>query len=131
ALIKEFVMHNSGEEISLHPQRMEADRLFRVVMEKAKAVDTTLEKSVFAEHQNFLNALDRLEAKIIKARKHRLEVELNQIKAVRQRFFPANIPQERDDNFMQWYVAYGDTFIEMLVRQLDPFGSSLTIFQDS
>lgn len=127
ALIKKYVLNKSGDEISLSKQREVAESIFLEIAERAKAVDTTLEKSVNAEKQNLLNALDRLEAKILKARKNNLEVEVNQIKFIKHKIFPDNIPQERFENLMQWYVKYGDLFIETLVKYLEPFDTRLTI----
>ncbi|HWY35677.1 MAG TPA: bacillithiol biosynthesis BshC, partial [Nitrosopumilaceae archaeon] len=46
--------------------------------------------------------------KLMKAVKNKSETEVNQIKKLKEKLFPGNIPQERVENFSSFYAKYDD-----------------------
>jgi uncharacterized protein YllA (UPF0747 family) len=74
---------------------------------------------VKAELQKTLNSISSIEAKLNKALKQRSETEINQIKTIKSKLFPDNIPQERYDNFSMYYAKYGKGFIEAIKKSTE------------
>ncbi|MBK8487601.1 MAG: bacillithiol biosynthesis cysteine-adding enzyme BshC [Chitinophagales bacterium] len=131
SLIKKYILENTDKEISLEQEKLSIEELYKQLREKVNAIDTTLEKSVSAEMQNAINALQKLEAKLLKSQKNKSETEINQIRAVREKLFPGGIPQERFDNVISRYSIFGDDFFEILIDNLNPFSPDLTVlFED-
>lgn len=130
ALIKKYILENTDKEISLNTEKLSIEELYKQLREKVNAIDTTLEKSVLAEMQNAINALQKLEAKLIKSQKNKSETEINQIRAVREKLFPGGIPQERFDNVLSRYSIFGDEFFQILMDNLNPFNPDLTVLYE-
>ena len=117
-LIK-FIVESKGESIELADEKNKAEAIFNELQEKTADIDKTLENLVRAELQKTLNSLNAIEAKLNKSLKQRSETEINQIKNIRSKLFPENIPQERYDNFSMYYTKYGKGFIEEIKKQTE------------
>ena len=124
-LIK-FIVESKGESIELADEKNKAEAIFNELQEKTADIDKTLENLVRAELQKTLNSLNAIEAKLNKSLKQRSETEINQIKNIRSKLFPENIPQERYDNFSMYYTKYGKGFIEEIKKQTE--GNELKFF---
>jgi bacillithiol synthase len=127
ALLKTFIKKNTTEELSLANEKAAIAATFDSVLVKAKSIDNNLERSVNGEMIKILNALDKLEAKLISAEKRNHETTLHQIRSIRDKFFPNNGLQERYDNFLQFYLKHGDSFIETLMAELDPLNRDFAV----
>jgi uncharacterized protein YllA (UPF0747 family) len=68
-----------------------------------------------------------MEARLIKAEKQKEEVAINQIKGIKEKLFPNGSLQERKDNFLYAYLLLGDSFIDELVEQLNPFEQEFVV----
>lgn len=109
---------SKGSVIELKKEKDEIQMYFDQLAAKAISIDKTLESSVKAEAQKTLNGLSAIEAKLNKALKQRLDTEINQIKNIRAKLFPENIPQERFDNVSMYISKYGMKFIDELKTAL-------------
>jgi bacillithiol biosynthesis cysteine-adding enzyme BshC len=114
-----FIVASKGESIELVEEKNKAEAIFHELQKKTADIDKTLENLVKAELQKTLNSLNAIEAKLNKSLKQRSETEINQIKNIRSKLFPENIPQERYDNFSMYYTKYGKGFIEEIKRQTE------------
>ncbi|MDO9187902.1 MAG: bacillithiol biosynthesis cysteine-adding enzyme BshC [Bacteroidia bacterium] len=126
-LIKEFVNKNANFELSLKEQEEKISNVFAEVSQKAMAVDVTLKGSVEAELQKALNALKNLESKLVRSEKQKQETNINQIKKVKEKFFPEGALQERYENMTPYYLRSGKKFIADLKEQFDPLDYELSI----
>lgn len=115
SLINAFVKTNSSDETDITQEKEALDQLFTAVLKKAVAIDASLDKAVLAEKQGVLNALAKLESKMMKAEKQKMEVQLTQLKAIISKLFPDGGLQERHDNFIPWFLKYGNNFFEVLL----------------
>ena len=79
-----------------------------------KTTDDGLQKSIRANLQKQLNEMQKLEQKLLRLEKNKHETTLNQIEKIKAQLFPNNSLQERHDNFIPFYLKYGDNFIEIL-----------------
>ncbi|MCB9040671.1 MAG: bacillithiol biosynthesis cysteine-adding enzyme BshC [Lewinellaceae bacterium] len=130
ALIKEYVRKNTENEISLSEEKAQLDALVKGIEQKAREVDPTLVKTAAAEGQKMINSMEQLEGKLMRAEKQRHDIAINQMRALKDKLFPGNGLQERYDNFMGFYLQYGQEFFEVLKRELDPLDKRFTVIVD-
>lgn len=116
-LIKKL-LDRSGIKPDISKESADLSLVYQTVLQKAVEVDKTLDSAVKAEMQKALGGLQNIEAKMNRAIKQRSETEINQIKTIRQKLFPGEQPQERVDNFAQFYLRYGEDFMDMLKKDL-------------
>jgi uncharacterized protein YllA (UPF0747 family) len=57
-------------------------------------------------------------------------VHLQQIRALREKYFPGNGLQERHDNFIPYYLRYGAAFFDALKKNLTPLENGLVLLCD-
>jgi bacillithiol synthase len=120
ATIKQYVTKNAGVELSLSVEKEKLKSVFAAIQAFALNIDPTLEKTVAAEGVKQLGVVEQLESRLVRAEKQKHETAINQIRSLAQRFCPNGGLQERSDNFLSYYVKYGDTFIETLTQSLNP-----------
>jgi len=121
-----FIVESKGESIELTEEKKKAETIFNDLQKKTNEIDKTLENLVKAELQKTLNSLSAIEAKLNKSLKQHSETEINQIKTIRSKLFPENMPQERYDNFSMYYAKYGKGFIAQIKKQTE--GNELKYF---
>ena len=126
-LVKEFINKNAGSAVSLKEQEQELTSVYGAVSTKAVAVDATLKGSVEAELQKALNSLKAIEAKLVRAEKQKQETSLNQIKKLKERFFPNNSLQERYDTLTPHYLKSGKGLIGALKRAFEPLEYKMVV----
>ncbi len=129
-LIKNYIAEHSEGELSLAEEKAALENLFQQIAEKAKSIDPTLEKSVLAEGAKQVKSVEQIEGRLVKTEKQKHDTALNQIRSLRDKFFPGNGLQERSDNFMSFYVKYGSEFFNILKENLDPFDKNFIIITD-
>lgn len=117
SLVKRY-LEKSNKAVSLDGYKKEIDDLFAKIGEEASAVDKTLSGATEAEKQKALNAVSAIEGKMNKAVKLKSETELNQLKNLRAKLFPSDVPQERYDNFSMYYVKWSGSFFSGLKSAL-------------
>ncbi len=129
-LAKSYVRRNSGIELSLKMEQEQLTELYAKIAGQVERIDATLKASVFAEQQKAINALQVIEAKLLKAEKQKSETVINQIKKIKDKLFPVGQLQERYENFIPYYLKYGPEFIEMLQKELDPLEKDMIILSE-
>ncbi|MBK9456104.1 MAG: bacillithiol biosynthesis BshC [Bacteroidetes bacterium] len=102
--------------MNLDAEKTAISELFSGIITKATSIDTSLDKAVMAEQQAVMTSFAKLEAKLLKAEKAKMEVEINQIKGLLTKLFPNGGLQERSENFTAWYLKFGPDFIKMLLE---------------
>ena len=117
-------------EIAFEKEKELINEAFDSLLTKAISIDNTLKTSVEGERIKQLKSIEMIENKILKAEKAKLEVSINQINKLKQRLFPNSGLQERHDNFIEFYLKYGDGFINTLIQNLDPFDNSFNIIAE-
>ncbi|MGB3946803.1 MAG: bacillithiol biosynthesis cysteine-adding enzyme BshC [Bacteroidia bacterium] len=120
-LIKRFLTKNGGEALLLKEQEQTLVAVFEQISAKAITIDATLKGSVEAELQKALNSIKAIETKLTRAEKQKQETSLNQIKKLKEKFFPTGSLQERYDNITPYYLKQGNGFIDDLKTVFNPF----------
>ncbi len=126
-LIKKIVLKNSPDGIVLDAEKKKITEILDVIVTKAAAIDPTLGPSGEGEKQRILNSISALEAKLVKAEKKKQEVTVNQVKKLKEKLFPGGILQERYENFIPYYLEYGDEFISLVKQSFEPLTKDFTI----
>jgi len=130
-LVKEYVRDNTQNELSLKSEKEQVQKIFDKVLEKAEEIDKTMVKPTLAEQQKVLNSLDNLEGKLLRAEKNRHDIAINQIRSLKDRLFPEQGLQERYENFMAFYLRYGNEFFDVLKANLDPLDVRFVVILDN
>lgn len=132
-LIKAYVREHTQEELNLAPEKEVVQRAFDRVIERAISINPNLDKPVMGELTKILNALDKLESKLVSAEKKNFETAINQIRALKSKLFPRDGLglQERHDNFIPFYIKHGAGFIDALVQHLDPLNKDFLILTET
>jgi bacillithiol synthase len=125
-LKKNYVERNSQNSLSLSAESQEFISIFDKILEKSIKIDKTLEGAVKGEQQKVLNALENLEKRLKKAEERNQETEVNQLLGVKQKLFPNGVPQERAENFLNFYLNNPD-FLNQVAEAFDPLDFSFNV----
>jgi bacillithiol synthase len=120
SLCTEWVHQNTSNDLSLESEKATLARTFTELRKRAVEIDSTLEKLVDAESKKTLNSLEKIERKLFKAEKRLHSDKLGQIEALKDSLFPGGSPQERIDNFLNFYQQ-DPQFIQKLIDSFNPF----------
>jgi len=127
-LNKKFVTDRSQDELSLANELKEFETIFERVSLKAEEIDKGLAGMVQAEKVKQSKVIKNIEQKLLKAEKGKFDIELGQIKKLKDKLFPNGALQERYDNFMPYYLKYGQSFVETLINNFNPLENKFIIY---
>jgi bacillithiol biosynthesis cysteine-adding enzyme BshC len=128
-LSKQYVLRND-HQFTTATDAGSIEKIFGGLKKRVEEVDVTLSSTVEAEMQKHLNSLKALEEKVIRAGKRKHETSIQQIQKIKERLFPNGKLAERIENFLQYYVKYGDAFISSLMESIEPMNDSITILEE-
>ena len=86
----------------------------------AKRTDESFVGAVAAQEKKQLKGLVNLEKRLLKAEKRKLKEKLNSFIRLQNELFPKQSLQERNMNFSELYLEYGEDLISMLKRDFKP-----------
>ena len=119
-LVKRKVAENTQHELALSKEMDRLNAIFKDVMKQAVNIDPSLEQLVAAERKKTENCINKIEGKILKAEKRNQETLVNRIYAIKEALFPGGSPQERKDNFLNFYIP-DPNFIDSCLESFDAF----------
>ncbi len=119
-LVKEKVIENTTYKLDLNEQKQRLKSLFKEAYDQAIEIDKGLDKLVLAELRKSEKNLEKIENKILKAERRNQEVLVNRIYSLKEALFPGGTPQERKDNFLNFYLS-NNKFIDSCMKSFDPF----------
>ncbi|HXB39728.1 MAG TPA: bacillithiol biosynthesis cysteine-adding enzyme BshC [Bacteroidia bacterium] len=128
-LIKGYALKQ--QPFDLNSGREELKKTFEKIKVNISKVDKTLEAATDAELQKNIKSLEVLEQKAIRSIKQKNEQSLNQIEVIYGRVLPNNIPQERVENFLRYYLS-NPNFIEDVRSSISsqPVSQSLLVLTE-
>lgn len=130
-LIKSKVRADSDLELSLENERKQVAQVFDDVAQRAEAIDPTFRKMVLAEESRAIKSLEGIEKRLVKAEKQQQSLTVSQINNLYDKLFPGGALQERHQNFFEFYLRYGDDFLNELKKSLNPTEFKLTVLIES
>lgn len=118
-VIEQYVRRHADTVVDLSAEVKRVEEMFAPLVAQATSIDPGLESTVMAERQNMLNALHKLEAKLLKAQKGKQETQVKQLGAVLQKLFPGGGLQERSESFIGFWLRFGPGFLDILLRSAE------------
>lgn len=118
--LKENII-SSGDEASynLDDEIEGLKKIYLSIRDKAGAIDKSLEGFVMSEETKAEKSIENIQKRIKKAEEQRHEISINQVKSILEKLFPNDNLQEREDNFLNFYINE-PRFIDELVEELNP-----------
>ncbi len=119
-LFNQWIVKHSVHDLSLGNEMKSIRADFDAIKERASLVDTTLIKFIDAQAKRTISGLEKAEHKLLRAEKRLHADKLGQLESVKDELFPNGSPQERVDNFLNFYQQDPE-FIQHLLDAFDPF----------
>jgi bacillithiol synthase len=116
-----FSLKNSADKIAA---------IFDEIISEVTLIDQSLKATAESDKHKAINSISVIEEKVMRAFKRREETEINQIKKVREKFFPNGNLQERSETLLPFYLKWGNGFIDDLKKSFDPLNSQFTVFEE-
>ena len=113
-------------EISFEDEIKSIENIFAITKEKAVEVDFSLERTVIAELKRAQNSINKIKKKVTKAEKKNNLTAVNQIKNIKNSFFPAGSFQERRKNIVEFYET---DLIKKLINNLIILEDNITLME--
>ena len=119
-LFNQWILKNTTHDLSLGKELTLFAEQFALIRDRAGHIDPTLVKFVEAQATRAASSLEKIEQKILRAEKRVHREKLGQLESVKDILFPNGSPQERVDNFLNFYQK-DPQFIKRLLEVFDPF----------
>jgi len=129
-LIKSYLRKNATSEFQFPVEKKRLAAVFQAIAEKTKAVDASLVKSVMAENARVSKSLSALETRLTRAEKQKHNNAVQQIRNLKEKLFPGNGLQERHDNFLPFFLRYGEDFFKQLFDNLHPLEKKFVVLEE-
>jgi bacillithiol biosynthesis cysteine-adding enzyme BshC len=126
-LMNELVKRDSNQTLSLEEEIAAANQYYDNLKALTRPVDPTLEQHVAALQMKAVEPIRLLEKKLLKAEKRKFGDQQRQIHAVKEALFPHDSLQERVENILPWYAAYGPGIIQALYRHTPVWGEFVVL----
>ena len=127
-LINKKVRQISNIDIDLTPQKQHLEEQFQKLYDLAAETDKSFLGAVKAQEVKQLKGLKNLEQRLLKAQKRKLEDEVKRITQLQNQLFPNKSLQERQVNFSEFYLEYGEDLLRELRQDLRPLDLEFNIF---
>lgn len=119
--LKEELLYQDTEPVhDLSGPLSEIEKAFEAIKTKAQALDKSLEGFVMSEFKKAEKGVGNIQNRLKRAEEQKEEISIKQLEGILEKLFPGGNPQEREDNFLNFYIN-NPGFINALVDLLDPF----------
>ncbi len=126
-LINRKVRAISNIEIDFSAQRSFLKEQFKAMHLLAEETDASFIGAVKAQEVKQLKGLENLESRLLRAQKRKLSDHVQRLVDLQNEVFPMQSLQERNTNFSQFYLEFGEQLIPELVNALEPLGGEFTV----
>jgi bacillithiol biosynthesis cysteine-adding enzyme BshC len=123
------VKENASIQMDFSQQREQLKAQFTHLKVTAQQTDISFLGAVNAQEKKQLNGLDNLEKRLLIAEKRRQQDLVVRITELKNQLFPNQSLEERQRNFSEYYLEYGDEFIDSLKSALKPLDLEFTILE--
>ena len=128
-LINKQVKRLSTIDIDFSPQKEHLQKQFKSLYELAEKTDKSFLGAVAAQEKKQIKGLANLEKRLLKAQKRKLNDQISRITEIQNQLFPGQSLQERNLNFSELYLEFGDQLIQQLVLNLQPLKGDFLILE--
>ena len=110
----------SSFKIDFSEQKEHLKKQFENLHSIAFKTDRSFNGAVKAQEIKQIKGLENLEKRLLKAEKRVHSDKLQRISSLQNELFPNQSLQERNINFSEFYLEYGNSFIEKIINELRP-----------
>lgn len=100
---------------------------FLKLYELSLETDKSFLGALKAQETKQVNGIEKLEKKLLIAQKKKYKEKLERLSLIKEELFPNNSLQERQINFSEFYINYGEEFIDVLFDNLNPFDNNFLV----
>ena len=126
-LVNQKIKTISSINIDFSEQREFLKEQFKAMHRIAKETDASFIGAVKAQEVKQLKGLDNLESRLLRAQKYKLKDQVERLKNVQDQSFPLQSLQERNTNFAEFYLEFGEALIPTILASLDPENKEFTV----
>lgn len=128
-LIKRYV--NGREQTNhLNDEVQQALQLLEQARDHSKDYPQEIHSFVVKYSTEQINHFEKFARKLTRELKKMHEDEIRQIDSIYEVIYPHGTFQERYDNFIHFYLHYGQSFFQALFEHLDPLWKELVILEE-
>jgi bacillithiol biosynthesis cysteine-adding enzyme BshC len=127
SFINKKVRKISNINVDFSEQVQYLEQQFEALYELAEQTDKTFLGAVKAQEAKQIKGLEALEKRLLKAQKKKLADQIGRCTALQEQLFPGQSLQERNTNFSELYLEYGEELIPELLKTLEPLKGEFTI----
>ena len=127
SLINKKVREISNIDIDFSDQKEILKKQFEDLYNLAEQTDKSFLGAVKAQEVKQLKGLDHLEKRLLKAQKRKLADQISRMTDIQNELFPNSSLQERNANFSEFYLEYGEQLIPILIENLKPLKGEFLI----
>ncbi len=124
---KAFIQKNSKNEVSVDLELKEIQKIIKNLAKKAGQIDASLQPFVLGSAKSIEKTLEKIGSRMMKAEKSKMDVQIKQLQQIKEKLYPKNGLQERYDNFIEFYMRYGDTYFDFLFQSFEPLSSEMVV----
>ena len=128
-LVNKKITELSDVMIDFSEQRNQIDSHFKKLESIANQTDKSFDGAVQAQKKKQLKGLDNLEKRLLKAEKRVHNDLVSRIELLQDELFPKKSLQERNTNFSEFFLEYGDQLIPKLKEALKPLQGEFTVIE--
>ena len=128
-LINKHIRAISNIDLNLNELKNQLEKQFAYLNELVSLTDKSFEGAVEAQKKKQFKGIKKLEKRLLKAQRRKLEFHVKRLSLLHEELFPGELLQERKTNFTQFYLLYGFEFMDQLIENFDPLGKQWTILR--
>ena len=128
-LLDKKVKENSGLELTFSDKISFLQNQFDDLRKVAGQTDSSFIGAVNAQEKKQINGLKKLEKRLLKAEKRRLQDLVTRITTIQNQLLPNGGLEERQRNFSEYYLEYGPEFIRRIKNDLKPLEGAFSILE--
>ena len=128
-LISKKVVENTEIETDFSEKIQFLKTQFKDLKEVALKTDVSFLNAVNAQERKQVKGLENLEKRLLNAEKKRQKDLVERITELQNELLPNQSLEERQRNFSEYYLEYGQTFLDVLKDNLKPLDLQFTILE--
>ena len=128
-LLAKKIKEVSSIDLDFSAQKEFLQQQFSDLKNIAKKTDVSFVGAVNAQEKKQLNGLDNLEKRLLRAEKRKQNELVDRITTLQNELLPNQSLEERQRNFSEFYLAYGQEFIKVLKDNLRPLQLEFTVLE--
>ena len=126
-LITKKTLENSEIAVDFFEQKQVLKEQFDMLRQVANQTDKSFIGAVNAQEKKQIKGLDTLEKRLLRAEKRKHADLVDRIVLLQNTILPNQSLEERQRNFSEYYLEYGDMFIDVLKDNLKPLQLQFTV----